>query len=126
MKRFIELKRHLHSLTLVLTLVCLNLFISNNWMQFAQIGAVGVCLITLIATAILAFLVEWCQGKFYGANRTYQEFIGAVWDFFTSLCVGLLGLPLYYFFHFGYWHALFFLGVILIMEAYRLHKKYNY
>lgn len=119
MKKFIQLKRHLHSLTLVLTLVCLNLFISNDWMQFAQIGPVAVCLITLIANGIVAFGIEWYQGKFKGANRTRKEFIGAVQDFVTGVCIGMAGLPLYYFFDFGYWHALVVFVIAILMEVYR-------
>lgn len=122
MKKFIQLKRHLHGLTYPLTLLLLPLFIEKNIMDFRYIGVVGVVCFTLLANVILAFLVEAYQGIVKKANRTAAEMRGSVWDMITSVVAGALAIASYYIFEFKYREAVVVFTVIVVLEIYRKLK----
>ena len=121
MKRFIELKRHLHLLTLPLALFFITLFTDFNYFQFGENGWVLRTCVAVGASAVLGFLVEAKQG-FQGANRTWSEMVGAYQDMITCAIGGAAACIPYFVFNLGYWSSLIIVVVIVLMEFYR--RKY--
>lgn len=96
-KKFIENKWHLHSLTFVLSI--LALYITDKYPKFMIIGEGGNFLqgfLCILCSAFLAFVVEWIQGKCFGANRTWIEVIASRKDILVSIIAGTLGVIIYF------------------------------
>jgi len=99
MKKFIENKWHLHSLTFILSI--LGLYLTDKNPTFMTIGESGNFLqgfLCVFCSAFLAFVVEWIQGKFFGANKTWIEVLASRKDMLVSIISGTLGMIVYFLF----------------------------
>lgn len=99
MKKFIANRWHLHSLTFVLSI--LGLYLTDKFPTFMTIGESGNFLqgfLCVFSSAFIAFLVEWIQGKFYGANRTWAQVIESRKDMLVSTIAGTIGMVTYFLF----------------------------
>lgn len=100
MKKIIENKWHLHSITFILCI--LGLYLTDKYPSFLTIGETGNFLqgfLCVFCSAFLAFLVEWIQGKFFGANKTYADTKQSNIDMLVSVVAGTLGMIVYFLFN---------------------------
>lgn len=123
-QKFVRLKRHLHGLSLPTTLAVIPFMVKNHIMDFKNIGAVGVILVSLIfGAAIPGFLVEAYQGIFKGANRTKKEMTGAKWDIATVVIGWAIAVSFYYIIGESYTTCLILAVACILLEVYRLKKQ---
>lgn len=97
LKVFIENKWHWHSLTFIFSIILLRYTDKHPW--FMDLGYSGNFLqgsICIGASAFASFVVEWVQGKFFGANRTWLEVLGSRKDMLVSIIAAVLGVFVYY------------------------------
>lgn len=100
MKKIIENKWHWHSLTFILCI--LGLYLTDKYPAFMTIGESGNFLqgfLCVFCSAFLAFVVEWVQGKFFGANKTWIEVLASRKDMLVSVISGTLGMIVYFLFN---------------------------
>jgi hypothetical protein len=100
MKKIIKNKWHLHSLTFVLCIVAL--YLTDEFPNFMTIGESGNFLqgfLCVFCSASLAFIIEWIQGKFFGANKSWSEVIESRKDILVSIIAGTIGMITYFLFN---------------------------
>ena len=93
-------KWHLHSITFALCYF--GLFITTKYPKFMSIGESGKFLqgfLCVLCSACLAFIVEWVQGAFYGANKTPSELDASNKDMLVSFSAGVVGMITYFIFN---------------------------
>ena len=103
LKQILKNRWHLHSLTFILA-ICF-LYIGNKYqiMQLHNVKFGGIdgtqwifrLFISTFSSFWLAAFIEWCQGKFFGANKTAKEIIGSNKDILVSTIAGFIGGLIY-------------------------------
>ncbi len=126
MNKVLKNKWHLHSLTLVLSIVFL--FLTDEYPGFMSIGETGNFLqvfLSVFGMSFLAFLVEWIEGAVFGANSTLEEAKDSDNDMFVSIIFGITGTALYFMFPgAALWMAGIFSLAVIGAEVYRqFHKQ---
>lgn len=98
MKKFIDNKWHLHSLTFFFAI--LFIWYTDKYPEaWGEVGYSGNFLqvfLAIFCSAFVAFIVEWVQGKFFGANRTPEQVKESNWDMAVSTIAAALGVLVYY------------------------------
>jgi hypothetical protein len=124
---FITNKWHLHSLTLPACILWVWLMVNYNFLHLRDTGTFFHVFLCTFSSAGVAFVVEWIQGVFFGANRTPEQRKASNLDMLTSTVAGFVGaLSAVIFGGAGIigWLSLI---IILLLELYRrkfiLNKK---
>jgi len=130
MKKYLDLfvknKWHLHSLTLPTCILWVWLMVTYDFLNLRDTGTFFHVFICTFSSAAVAFLVEWVQGAFFGANKTESEVKASNLDMLTSTTAGFVGALLAVIFPPAATIAWISLIVITILELYRrlvLNKK---
>ncbi len=88
---FVKNKWHLHSLTLPACILWVWLMVTYDFLNLRDTGAFFHVFICIFTSAGVAFLVEWIQGVFFGANKTEPEVKASNFDMLTSIIAGTIG-----------------------------------
>jgi len=70
--------------------------------KFMVIGEGGNFLqgfVCVFGSACVAFFIEWCQGKFYDANKTLKQVQASNFDILVTIGAGVLGMITYFLIH---------------------------
>ncbi len=95
MKQFFKNRWHLHALTLPGSYFFLWLM-QRNFLDLGDIGAFFQSFMAIFASACIAFVVEWVQGAFFGANRTQEEGKASNLDILVSIIASTIGVILFW------------------------------
>jgi hypothetical protein len=95
-KLFIKNKWHYHSLTLPLVLLSMWLVDKYNILQLRDTGNFFVSFLAIFVSAAVAFMVEWVEGVFFGANKTPSEAKASNLDMLVSIIAGALGVVIHF------------------------------
>ena len=82
-----------HLLMFPIVLLLMPVFVQNQWMDLHNVGMFFRLFLSLFGSTAVGFIIEWIQGKFYGANRYNPE--ENVWDqhwFRDMMVTGFAGL----------------------------------
>lgn len=88
---FVKNKWHLHSLTLPACILWVWLMVTYDFLDLRDTGKFFHVFICTFSSAGVAFLVEWVQGVFFGANKTEPEVKASNFDMLTSIIAGFIG-----------------------------------
>ena len=88
---FITNKWHLHSLTLPACILWIWLIVNYNFLHLEDTGTFFHVFLCTFSSAGVAFVVEWIQGVFFGANRTPEQRKASNLDMLTSTVAGFVG-----------------------------------
>ena len=88
---FITNKWHLHSLTLPACILWVWLMVTYDFLHLRDTGKFFLVFICTFSSAAVAFLVEWVQGVFFGANKTPEQVKASNLDMLTSTVAGFVG-----------------------------------
>lgn len=88
---FVKNKWHLHSLTLPACILWVWLMVTYDFLNLRDTGKFFHVFICTFSSAGVAFLVEWVQGVFFGANKTEPEVKASNFDMLTSIIAGFIG-----------------------------------
>ena len=100
MKKIIKNKWHLHFGLCFLGALGF-LFLTDKFPNFMDIGKSGNFLqgfLAIFSAGSVAFTVEWCQGFFFGANRTFKAMKASRLDMIVSVFGAILATVLYFVF----------------------------
>lgn len=120
---FIKNKWHLHSLTLPFNILFLWLIVNYDFLSLNDTGTFFHIFICIFLSTIAAFLVEWIQGAFFGANKTESEIKASNLDILTSIIAGTVGSLFGVIFPPATTLAWTSLIIILVLELYRRFNK---
>jgi hypothetical protein len=88
---FVKNKWHLHSLTLPACILWVWLMVTYDFLDLKDTGKFFHVFICTFSSAAVAFLVEWVQGAFFGANKTPEQVKASNLDMLVSTLGGLVG-----------------------------------
>jgi len=88
---FVKNKWHLHSLTLPACILWVWLMVTYDFLHLRDTGKFFHVFICTFSSAAVAFLVEWVQGVFFGANKTEPEVKASNLDMLASTVAGFVG-----------------------------------
>jgi hypothetical protein len=123
---FVKNKWHLHSLTLPACILWVWLMVTYDFLNLRDTGGFFHVFICTFSSAAVAFLVEWVQGVFFGANKTAPEVKASNFDMLTSTIAGFVGGLSAVIFPPAATLAWLSLVIIAVLELYRrliLNKK---
>jgi hypothetical protein len=84
-------KWHLHSLTLPFNILFVWLMVNYNFLHLEDTGKFFHVFLCTFSSAAVAFVVEWVQGVFFGANKTPEQVKASNFDMLTSTIAGFVG-----------------------------------
>ena len=119
---FIKNKWHLHSLTLPFNILFIWLMVTYNFLHLEDTGTFFHIFICVFSSAAVAFLVEWVQGVFFGANKTPEQVKASNLDMLASIIAGFVGALIGKIFPPALLFALIYFIVVILIELYR--RKY--
>lgn len=123
---FVKNKWHLHSLTLPACILWVWLMVTYDFLNLRDTGKFFHVFICTFSSGAVAFLVEWVQGVFFGANKTAPEVKASNFDMLTSIIAGFVGALSAVIFPPAATLAWLSLVIIAVLELYRrlfLNKK---
>ena len=124
---FITNKWHLHSLTLPACILWVWLMVTYDFLDLRDTGKFFHVFICAFSSAAVAFVVEWIQGVFFGANKTPEQVKASNLDMLVSTVAGFVGALSAVVFPPATGLAWLSLVIITILELYRrkfiLNKK---
>ncbi len=88
---FVKNKWHLHSLTLPACILWVWLMVTYDFLHLRDTGKFFHVFICTFSSAAVAFLVEWIQGVFFGANKTPEQVKASNLDMLASTVAGFVG-----------------------------------
>jgi hypothetical protein len=119
---FLKNKWHLHSLTLPACILWVWLMVTYDFLDLRDTGKFFHVFICTFSSLAVAFVVEWLQGKFFGANRTAEQVKASNLDMLASTVAGFVGGLSAVIFPPASTLAWLSLVIITILELYR--RKY--
>lgn len=123
---FIKNKWHLHSLTLPFNILFIWLMTTYNFLNLNNTGTFFHIFICVLSSVVVAFLVEWIEGVFFGANKTTEQVKASNLDMLASIIAGFVGALVAVIFPpaviFG-WSVLISIGLIELYRVKVLKKK---
>lgn len=123
---FLKNKWHLHSLTLPFNILFIWLMNKYNFLHLADTGTFFHIFICVFSSAAVAFIVEWIEGAFFGANKTPEQVKGSNLDMLASIIAGTVGALAAVIFPtaamFG-WSVLVAIGLLELYRVKVLNKK---
>lgn len=119
---FLKNKWHLHSLTLPACILWVWLMVTYDFLDLRDTGKFFHVFICTFSSAGVAFLVEWIQGVFFGANKTPEQVKASNLDMLASTVAGFVGALLAVIFPPATTLIWLSLIIITILELYR--RKY--
>ena len=88
---FITNKWHLHSLTLPACILWVWLMVTYDFLHLRDTGKFFHVFLCTFSSAAVAFVVEWIQGVFFGANKTPEQVKASNLDMLASTVAGFVG-----------------------------------
>ena len=124
---FLKNKWHLHSLTLPFNILFIWLINKYDFLDLKDTGTFFHVFICIFSSATVAFVVEWVEGVFFGANKTPEQGKASKLDMWTSTIAGAVGALSAVIFGGAGIFGWISLVLILLLELYRrkfiLNKK---
>jgi len=96
--------------------------VTYNFLHLKDTGTFFHIFICVFSSAAVAFLVEWVQGVFFGANKTPDQVKASNLDMLASIIAGTIGALIGVIFTPALFFALIYTIIVILIELYR--RKY--